>query len=328
MTLAVEVAGPGDPGDLVAVAVPVVKGADGPELVAGTPSQVGGVALPTALDAPWCARQAFSGRKGQVLVLRPAVGAPLVILAGVGPGTPGAEQWRQAGAAVVRAAGQGGTAAFALPAGAGAETAAAVAEGAVMAAYRVAGRRSSPPPGPVDRLRLVVEGDAQAVSAGAGRGAAVAGAVVAARQLINTPPSDLTPEVMADRVSELLAGAPGVTVEVWDEARIADERLGGVLGVSRGSHRPPRFVRADYHPAEPAAVDGRVPHLVLVGKGITFDSGGLSLKTADGMTPMKTDMTGAACVLLALRGPAPPRASASGSPPWRPWPRTCRAGRP
>ncbi len=123
-----------------------------------------------------------------------------------------------------------------------------------------------------------------------------------ARDLINTPPSDLTPRQMADRVVAELDGLPGTSVEVWDEERIVDERLGGLLGVNRGSAEPPRFVRATYDPAGAGSSepDGPVPHVVLVGKGITFDSGGLSLKTADGMTTMKTDMSGAAIVLGAL----------------------------
>ncbi|WP_287987313.1 M17 family metallopeptidase, partial [Acidiphilium sp.] len=79
--------------------------------------------------------------------------------------------------------------------------------------------------------------------------------------------------------------------------RIADERMGGLLGVNRGSAQPPRFVRATY---EPEGAGPEVPHVVLVGKGITFDSGGLSLKTPDGMTTMKTDMSGAAIVLATL----------------------------
>ena len=91
-----------------------------------------------------------------------------------------------------------------------------------------------------------------------------------------------------------------VTVEVWDEDRIAAERLGGLLGVARGSTQPPRLVRVEYRPPDPIEIDGRVPHLALVGKGITFDSGGLSLKTATGMETMKTDMGGAAAVLGAV----------------------------
>ena len=87
---------------------------------------------------------------------------------------------------------------------------------------------------------------------------------------------------------------------MWDEDRIVTERLGGLLGVARGSTQPPRLVKVDYTPSDPIEIDGRVPHLALVGKGITFDSGGLSLKTATGMETMKTDMGGAAAVLGAV----------------------------
>ena len=117
---------------------------------------------------------------------------------------------------------------------------------------------------------------------------------------MNEPPSSLTPEKFAATFVERFAGVAGVTVEVWDEDRIATERLGGLLGVARGSTQPPRLVRVQYQPADPIEIDGRVPHLALVGKGITFDSGGLSLKTATGMETMKTDMGGAAAVLSAV----------------------------
>ena len=117
---------------------------------------------------------------------------------------------------------------------------------------------------------------------------------------MNEPPSSLTPERFADTFVERFSGVAGVTVEVWDEERIAAERLGGLLGVARGSAQPPRLVRVEYQPADPIEIDGRVPHLALVGKGITFDSGGLSLKTATGMETMKTDMSGAAAVLSAV----------------------------
>ncbi|HEY1733891.1 MAG TPA: leucyl aminopeptidase family protein, partial [Acidimicrobiales bacterium] len=243
------------------------------------------------------------------------------------------ERWRKASAALVRSAGEGGTAAVVLPAdppgGTAAEVGAAVAEGAVLAAYRF-GRRSEPKPPPVDRVVLVsavpgpdgteLDGDRpdDGLVAGARRGARAARAVTFARDLINTPASELTPSRLAERAVDELASQPRTTVEVWNEERIATERLGGLLGVSRGSVEPPRFVTATYEPEpERAAAAGtagaaspegdratgsadRVPHVVLVGKGITFDSGGLSLKTADGMTTMKTDMSGAAIVLGAL----------------------------
>ena len=116
-----------------------------------------------------------------------------------------------------------------------------------------------------------------------------------ARDLVNRPPSELTPSVFADLVVERFRGVGGVELEVWGEHRIEEERLGGLLGVSRGSSQPPRFVKVTYRPGGASST----PHLALVGKGITFDSGGLSLKTADGMTTMKTDMSGAAAVLAA-----------------------------
>jgi leucyl aminopeptidase len=138
------------------------------------------------------------------------------------------------------------------------------------------------------------------VAEGARRGSELADSVSFARDLVNEPPSSLTPTKLAQLVADRLSGRPGVTVEVWDENRIVSEHLGGLLGVARGSDEPPRLVRAEYTPAEPVEVHGRVPHVVLVGKGITFDSGGLSLKSAGGMETMKTDMGGAAAVLAAF----------------------------
>ena len=121
-----------------------------------------------------------------------------------------------------------------------------------------------------------------------------------ARDLINEPASSLTPGRFADLAVARFGGVESVSVEVWDEARIEEERLGGLLGVARGSNAPPRLVRIEYRPGDPFVVDGRTPRLALVGKGITFDSGGLSLKTATGMETMKTDMSGAAAVVAAV----------------------------
>ncbi|MHB1582563.1 MAG: leucyl aminopeptidase family protein, partial [Acidimicrobiales bacterium] len=178
--------------------------------------------------------------------------------------------------------------------------AAALTEGAMLAAYRFDPYRSSPKPAALERL-VVLRGDAApgtSFERGIARGAAVAGAVALARDLANTPAGDLTPSRLAERAADELDGRPGTTVEVWDEHRITAERLGGLLGVSRGSLEPPRLVWARYRPAEGEDPRRAEPaHVVLVGKGITFDSGGLSLKTADGMSTMKTDMSGAAIVL-------------------------------
>jgi leucyl aminopeptidase len=306
--LPVRVAPPGEaPAGVTAVGVPVLAGADGPELPAGLAAEVAGVDLPAGLDAGGLRRQGFAATVGQALALRPPAGGPVVVLLGLGDAAgAGPERWRRAAAAFVRAAGEGGVAVLAVPApvvgGEAGAVGAAVAEGAVLAAYRFDPYRSVAKPGPVDEVVLAPGdgADAHALAHGVRRGSTAAGAAVFARDLINTPGGDLPPRRLAERVVERLEGTAGTTVEVWDGERIAAERLGGLLGVSRGSAEPPRLLRATYEPSDPVEVDGHVPHVVLVGKGITFDSGGLSLKTADGMTTMKTDMSGAAVVLAAL----------------------------
>jgi leucyl aminopeptidase len=120
-----------------------------------------------------------------------------------------------------------------------------------------------------------------------------AGAEVLARDLINTPAADKAPAVLARLIAERAASI-GVHAEIWDEEKIASERLNGLRSVAAGSHQPPRFVRLSYRPR------GARRTLALVGKGIVFDSGGLSIKPADGMEPMKTDMAGAAAVGAAV----------------------------
>lgn len=118
----------------------------------------------------------------------------------------------------------------------------------------------------------------------------LAGEVIRARELINMPANDLYPEVVAERTKELTKDL-NIAVEVWDEIRLEKEGCGGILGVGRGSVRPPRLVKLEYK--------GGGKHLALAGKGITFDTGGLSLKPADSMVGMKYDMAGAATVLAA-----------------------------
>lgn len=119
---------------------------------------------------------------------------------------------------------------------------------------------------------------------------AVAREIVWAREIINTPANDLYPESFAARVLERASGTR-LEVEVWDESRLEQERCGGILAVGRGSVRPPRLVKLSYN--------GGGKHLGLAGKGITFDTGGLSLKPAESMVGMKYDMAGAATALAA-----------------------------
>jgi leucyl aminopeptidase len=119
----------------------------------------------------------------------------------------------------------------------------------------------------------------------------LASRIVQARQIINTPANDLWPEKLAEICLTASSGLP-IEIEVWDEARLAKENCGGILGVGKGSERPPRLIKMTYR--------GGGQHLGLVGKGITFDTGGLSLKPAESMVGMKYDMAGAATVMAAV----------------------------
>jgi len=123
-------------------------------------------------------------------------------------------------------------------------------------------------------------------------------AVNLARDLVNTPPGDKSPAQLADRIS-IVASESGIAVDVWDEARIRRERFGGLLGVAAGSDEPPRFLILQYR----SGGDDTPTH-ALVGKGVTFDSGGLSLKPSASMEDMKSDMTGAAVVVATMQAVA------------------------
>ena len=121
----------------------------------------------------------------------------------------------------------------------------------------------------------------------------VAQAVVTVRELVNIPGNLLYPESFAEQVRNLVNGSK-ITVDVLDETALSEGGYGGLMAVGGGSFRPPRLVRLGYSPR------GAKFHLALVGKGITFDTGGLNLKPAEGMYTMKCDMAGAATVLVAV----------------------------
>ena len=124
--------------------------------------------------------------------------------------------------------------------------------------------------------------------------ARVAAGVNLTRDLVNTPPSALTPAALAEAATLASQGLP-IDVTVWDENDLLRDGCGGILAVGQGSANPPRLVRMDYAP------EGATAHLALVGKGITFDSGGISIKPSAGMEDMKADMAGAAAVIGAVR---------------------------
>ena len=301
-------------GPITSLGVLVFESSDGPSLGPGTPATVavGDSALSIVLDLEQCRQRGFTAKAGQLLTVIGAGAAPAIVFVGCGQFDAFAmEGLRRAAASFVRAAGRTGAAVFVLPGpsapgaatGSSAETlhrqaAQAVAEGTVLATYRFGSHKSSDDDGFVERVVVAGSGiDASVLAEGAARGVRIAAATWFARDLINEPPTSMNPTQLAEAVVAEIGSDPATTVEVWDEDRIVAERLGGLLGVARGSHEPPRLVKATYVP--PGAAQD-VAHVVLVGKGITFDSGGLSLKSADGMMTMKTDMSGAAAVMAAL----------------------------
>jgi leucyl aminopeptidase len=182
-----------------------------------------------------------------------------------------------------------GTVAFAVPAP---EWTLAVGVGAAQGCTGPGIRKSTPTRFAPDHV-LLLNADANELP----RVRAEARALWLARELVNTPPSELYPETFAAAAAD--AGRiTGFGVEVWDESRLAAERMGSLLAVARGSARPARLAILRY------TGNGNGPTLGLVGKGVTFDSGGLSLKPTDGMADMKCDMAGAAAVLAGVQAVA------------------------
>ncbi|MGB3283714.1 leucyl aminopeptidase [Mycolicibacter algericus] len=173
---------------------------------------------------------------------------------------------------------------------------AAGVEGLLLGGYRfTAFRTDRTAPKDPGLQSLTVVSAAPDAAARAAHGADVAAAVATARDFVNTPPSHLFPAEFADR-AKALGEAAGLRVEVLDEQALADAGFGGVIGVGKGSSRPPRLVRLTYRPA----VEHEVKKVALVGKGITFDTGGISIKPAASMHHMTSDMGGAAAVIATV----------------------------
>lgn len=239
----------------------------------------------------------------------PAQGTPAVD--GSPEGEVATENLRRAAGSAIRSLAGLTSVALALPADT-AERLAAVAEGAAVAAYSFTAFRSAAPEkdsatnaadidaasknesagsskAPVAEIHVISGVDTDEAQSVTRRAETVAQAVRATRDFVNTPPSHLFPASLADSAVELVKDLD-VETTVWDEKRLAEEGFGGILGIGQGSSRPPRLVRLSYSPAEAQG------HIALVGKGITFDTGGISLKPASSMMTMKSDMTGAATV--------------------------------
>jgi leucyl aminopeptidase len=261
-----------------------------------------GLAVPGEL-AQECAalleQAEHSGRAGVIRVLPRPLGYPRrVLLAGIGDG--GEAGWRAAGAAIARAAVREASVTVGLPPGADPAAVRGLVEGLKLAGYRY--RLGSDPPGAAPRLRRVTlavdDPDRYAEPLAAAE--AVATATCLARDLTNTPSLRKTPAWFVREVEKSAAPLAGVRVRVWDERELADGGFGGIVAVGAGSAQPPRLLELSWRPrGVPAA-----RHVVLVGKGITFDTGGLSIKSADNMKLMRKDMGGAAAVVAAALGAA------------------------
>ena len=276
-----------------ALVVGLAKSADGPVLAAADD-------LPADTVAHLDQAARTLGLKGSPDEVARVVGVPgviarSVVLTGLGPAGDAAYDGvvlrRASGAALRSLVGKAATVAVALPTPDLASVT-AVADGAYAGTYQYERRASAAEP-------------TVTVVSGAGRGAAVKAAVeradvVGSRRrlamdLITLPANLLTPELFVQRVKQEVRASPAkLTVSVMDEAALAKAGCGGIIGVGQGSDNPPRMVSVTYKPA------GAKTSIALVGKGITFDTGGYRLKPIEGMLTMKHDMAGAADVLAAV----------------------------
>ena len=165
----------------------------------------------------------------------------------------------------------------------------AFAEGLLMGAYEYIELKTNTEPRKLSTVSII--GSGRRMTNGIERAKSTSRGVNLARNLVNRPGGDLTPTAFA-RVASKTAKEHGLSIKILGLPEIKKAKMGGLLGVNRGSTQQPRFVQISYRPTKPSK-----KHLALVGKGITFDAGGLSIKTSQGMATMKCDMAGAAAVL-------------------------------
>ncbi|MCT9820063.1 leucyl aminopeptidase [Microbacterium sp. W1N] len=237
----------------------------------------------------------FTGAPGQTLrVSAPQVTSLPLYVVGTGA-APTADRLRDAVGAAVRTTTGFEAIAVGAP-GAPAGALRGLAEGAVLGGYRFAGYKKNDG-GKPRAARVIVVAPEQLPEADAAAATALGAAAALVKDLVHTPAQWLGPQDFAERAIEAVAGLP-VEVEVLDEKELEAQGFGGILGVGQGSDRPPRLVRVDYSPA------GATRHVAIVGKGITFDTGGLSLKPPASMVGMKYDMCGAATALAVVRAAA------------------------
>ena len=251
---------------------------------------------------PLLASLGLKGAAGEVVRV-PAgdtLATSLLVLVGLGEGAPTPDGVRRAAGAVARAVPNATSVALALPADTP-ELTRAVTEGHVLGGYAFSRYKSATPDAPADVVVLSPGARRKEINDAFEEALVVAEAVARTRDWVNTAPGDLTPPAFAEAVEaavqetgkRLPKGAPKLQVTVHDEDALDAMGCGGILGVGLGSAAPPRLVEIVWAPEDATA------HLALVGKGITFDSGGLTIKPGSSMGTMKSDMAGAAAVVQA-----------------------------
>ena len=280
------------------VALPVLAGPDGLTLGPGAAELLD--ELPDDLFALLESCEA-TGAAGEVVerVVLDTAGLTngdlrLVLLVGVGEGTP--TELRRAGAAVARHTKGRLSVATSLAALTDDVGLRALVEGLVLGSFEFHWRSEGPRSQPVGKVVLAGLVDPATRTGAVARALAVAGAGWLSRTLALVPSNVKNPIWLAEQAAEV-ADRSGLKVRVWDEKQLAEEGFGGLVGVGQGSANPPRLVRLDYVPRRGGR---KAKHVVLVGKGITFDTGGLSIKPRDNMMLMKRDMTGAGVVLAVM----------------------------
>jgi leucyl aminopeptidase len=288
-----------------ALVIGIIQTPDGPRAAPGAAEIAASLAIGNTDLADLLVALGATGKLEEICKIPTAgrVAAPLVVAVGLGTESGlDTERLRRAAGAAVRDLlsghsafrpkdNEGGTPEhrvinLALPAGS-ADQAEAVALGAMLGGYSFRRYRATPA-ADIELVLFTAEDD------GAGRGRVLAEAMTLVRDLINTPPADLVPADLAEAATRV-AETGGLAIQVLDESELAKEGYGGILAVGMGSVHPPRLVRLEYTHPEAAKT------VVFVGKGITFDSGGLSLKPPKSMETMKSDMGGAAAVLGTLQ---------------------------
>lgn len=280
------------------LAVPVIFDAGLAVVAESVPLNLAGQKLPRSFSKEWCAQQGLKEEPGSSVLVGSFSGSR-VLLVSLGSSYNRLESYRLCGAAAATVA-AAESVAFFLPTD-GIEdprgAARALVEGALLASYNY---KDAKPDTTFDVIPLGIPLPSvqthNMVTDGVTEGVVVGDGVNWAKRLIDTPAGDMTPRDLARNVMLRLDADSYVSVEAWNETKIKAEGLGGLLGVGQGSAQPTRLVYATYDPQPGVSI----PHIALVGKGVTFDSGGLSIKTGDGMMTMKTDMTGAAVVMTAL----------------------------